>query len=405
MKLSIPKLTKREGRHGYFIRIKNPATGKRTWKSLGTNDIKAATKEAERVYGELFKLQDDAKAATRALDKTAKRNNYSTVGEIIEVYEKDKSRACAQKTAKQNTGALKLLLAGAGYKNPEKVRLDSLTAKAVRKFRDSRLDPLDRDSEEYDSAVISCNGVYRQAKSIFSKAQLAGGAYDELKLPDLTEFLGVPHLAEEGEDYSFIGVELFSKLINDTTRLANEDPELYAAFLIASTTGLRKNEIIHARWDWLKLRPDGVTVIDIPAKERFEGETFRTKSRKGRQVPIADGVIQELRRLNTAIGYRPDYLLATRGVHARKDRIWRRFNAWFKACGVDRKKPAHECRKFFGSQVATYEGIYVACKLLGHSSVDVTEKYYADLVKPAPVPRVALPPHLEEQQVQKISAS
>ena len=61
--------------------------------------------------------------------------------------------------------------------------------------------------------------------------------------------------------------------------------------------------------------------------------------------------------------------------------------------------------QFFGSQVATNHGIYVACKLLGHSSVDVTERYYADLVKPAPVPDVALPPHLEEQQSKKISAS
>ena len=97
---------------------------------------------------------------------------------------------------------------------------------------------------------------------------------------------------------------------------------MYAAFLIASTTGLRKNEIIHARWDWLKVRNDGATVISIPGKERFEGVTFTTKSGKGRDVPIAEGVISELRRLAVK-GYRADYLLPTENLTARNDKVWR----------------------------------------------------------------------------------
>ena len=404
MKISIPKLTEREGRYGYFIRIKNPATGKRTWKSLGTEDRKLATKLAERICLEQLKLQDDKKAAVKALDKTAKRNDHATVGDVITLYINDPLRACKQKTARQNANQLLLLLRVAGFKCPEKVRLNSLDADLVRKFRNARLANLERETDEYDSTVITLNGIYRQAKSLFSKAQLANGAYSHLKLPDLTEFLGVPFLKEDKDDYTFIGKALFNGLLNDATRLSQEDPELYAAFLIASTTGLRKNEIIHARWDWLKVRNDGTTVISIPGKERFEGVTFTTKSGKGRDVPIAEGVISELRRLAVK-GYRADYLLPTENLTARNDKVWRRFSAWFESCGIKRRKCAHECRKFFGSQVATNHGIYVACKLLGHSSVDVTERYYADLVKPAPVPDVALPPHLEEQQSKKISAS
>ena len=124
MKISIPKLTKREGRYGYFIRIKNPATGKRTWKSLGTDDTKAATKEAERICLEQLKLQDDRKAAVKALDKTSKRNDYATVAELIVVYINDPQRACKQKTARQNANQLLLLLREAGFKRPEKARLN-----------------------------------------------------------------------------------------------------------------------------------------------------------------------------------------------------------------------------------------------------------------------------------------
>ena len=405
MKISIPKLTEREGRYGYFIRIKNPATGKRTWKSLGTDDEKEATKEAQRICLEQLKLQDDRKEAAKALDKTAKRNDYATVGDVIEVYLDDHERACKRSSARQNSNSLLLLLREAGIKNPEKARLNVLDAKLVRTFRRARLENFERETDEYDSAVITINGIYRKAKSLFSRKQLAeDGAYSDLKLPDLSGFLGVPFLKEDKDDYTFIGKTLFSNLLNDATRLSQEDPELYAAFLIASTTGLRKNEIIHARWDWLKVRNDGTTVISIPGKERFEGVTFTTKSGKGRDVPIAEGVISELRRLAVK-GYRADYLLPTENLTARNDKVWRRFSAWFESCGIKRRKCAHECRKFFGSQVATNHGIYVACKLLGHSSVDVTERYYADLVKPAPVPDVALPPHLKEQQVQKISAS
>ena len=75
------------------------------------------------------------------------------------------------------------------------------------------------------------------AKSLFSRKQLAeDGAYSDLKLPDLSGFW-VYRFEEDKDDYTFIGKTFFSNLLNDATRLSQEDPELYAAFLIASTTG------------------------------------------------------------------------------------------------------------------------------------------------------------------------
>ena len=46
--MKIPKLTKLKGRHGYFIRIKNPATGGRTWKSLGSDNLRETTEYAKQ---------------------------------------------------------------------------------------------------------------------------------------------------------------------------------------------------------------------------------------------------------------------------------------------------------------------------------------------------------------------
>ena len=51
---------------------------------------------------------------------------------------------------------------------------------------------------------------------------------------------------------------------------------------------------------------------------------------------------------------------------------------WLRAHGVKSRKPLHDLRKEFGSLMTDQHGIFVASRMLRHSSVAITEMHYAD---------------------------
>jgi hypothetical protein len=75
--------------------------------------------------------------------------------------------------------------------------------------------------------------------------------------------------------------------------------------------------------------------------------------------------MSDRRHTLSPIGDHPEYLIPTKTDWERRVKVWREFGPWFRENGIFRNKCAHECRKFFGAQVATQQGIYVASKLLG----------------------------------------
>jgi integrase len=58
--------------------------------------------------------------------------------------------------------------------------------------------------------------------------------------------------------------------------------------------------------------------------------------------------------------------------------------AWLRKCGVEDAKPVHYLRKCFGSLAVADHGVYVASKLLGHSSITLTASTYAGQVDELP---------------------
>ena len=295
-----------------------------------------------------------------------------------------------------------LILAECGYKNPDNVRMSKLNDKLVRQFFLHRLKGLADGTVEKKRAIITANSAYKKAKSIFSKRQLDGGVYADLNLGNIEDFLSVPLLIESPVQYEWIGNEEFGKVLRDseyvrdgdpcwiTSEKREADPALYCAFLLCYATGIRRNEAIHARWDWIKRDRQGNWILHVPGCEEQRGKIFRTKNDKGRDIPMADAVYRELQALSLT-GDCPEHIIPTKSHWEREIKVWERFSAWFRSLGINRLKAAHECRKFFGAQVATHQGLYAACKLLGHSSIQITEKYYADYVDPPVVPKIRLP--------------
>jgi integrase len=61
--------------------------------------------------------------------------------------------------------------------------------------------------------------------------------------------------------------------------------------------------------------------------------------------------------------------------------------AWLRKRGVEDAKPVHYLRKCFGSLAVADHGIYVASKLLGHSSITLAASTYAGQVDKLPAVR------------------
>lgn len=135
--------------------------------------------------------------------------------------------------------------------------------------------------------------------------------------------------------------------------------------------GLRKNEIVNARWAWLDFK---VGTINIPA----EDGPFRTKSRRPRFVPLHKDLRTILKRLRPR-ELEPDaYIIETwcrRGTNFYRWDCRRPFSAVVNAAGVPWCTP-HILRHTFASHaVQAGVSLYKVAKWMGHSMAKVTELY------------------------------
>lgn len=106
-----------------------------------------------------------------------------------------------------------------------------------------------------------------------------------------------------------------------------------------------------------------------------------------RTIPLDDYVLKELesyrlwqKRDMLEHGYRSKYLFVTENGTFQDDRnVTRACERYYKRIGVERKK-FHTYRHTFGTRLCTNGvPIQVASKLLGHSDINITAKYYLNI--------------------------
>ena len=185
-------------------------------------------------------------------------------------------------------------------------------------------------------------------------------------------------------------------------------------YIMAATTGMRRNEIDKCKLSWFDKKADSVD-IHIPEFEEVDG--FHTKNHTSRTVSVTlevytgilnlrEKVIKEhlsrqsktprkgkkcLRRdINNQSAEqrlrKQIYLIPTfthQGTKITNETIrlpkhYRNLNKFLRQNGIDTQKPLHTVRKEYGSIVAEKYGIYHAQQNLGHKSVTTTEQYYID---------------------------
>ena len=153
--------------------------------------------------------------------------------------------------------------------------------------------------------------------------------------------------------------------------------ELALLYLIALNTGLRKGELCGLCWDCINFDTRQITIKRT--MDRY-GLKERTKSNKIRVVPMNDTVYtalynQSLQKKNL------EYVFVSNKGHALDYQhiSYRHFNKSIEKAKV-RKIRFHDLRTTFASNYCMSGGdIYALSKILGHSSVDITQQTYAHL--------------------------
>ena len=204
---------------------------------------------------------------------------------------------------------------------------------------------------------------YRVLKSAFNKAvywnYLTENPMRRIKLPKIPNSTPV-----------FINKPELDMIIANTYKKDVRD-----IFVTAIHTGMRLSEIIHLKWSAVNLRERTVTVRN--------NETFTTKSKKERIIPINDTLLSALqKRIPNVLNISLDEYVFNKfpGIPYSVDYISKYFKKVIRKLGMNEKYHFHLLRKSFGSQLLQ-RGIPISniSKLLGHSSIDVTEKHYASL--------------------------
>ena len=347
--------------------------GRRFRRALETCDLAEARKRAkviiDMVKGE--KWND--------LQGLRTRQGWSGLPEVFAAYE----AAATIRTKRRAVAVMQLLLRHAG-KDPAGSS-DQLGAHTVWQFQQAMMRAAGNDDEIVRArALVSCNSILRQARSLFAAHIM--GAYNDLTLPDLAGFMRAPKLKGAVVQYNEPPRAVIEAIGADYPKLREVDPGAYAAFLLGAFLGLRNNEVSAAEWSWVEQDAEGTWWLALATRAHW-----RTKTSRGRNVEIPAGVLAELRAVRGAtvegVAGDPAFLVPAPHKTERGVRMFRRLNGWLRLKGLDRAtytKGFYELRKYFTNRAAWSGGTYRAARAAGNSPA-VVEKYYSDKGGRAPV--------------------
>lgn len=160
--------------------------------------------------------------------------------------------------------------------------------------------------------------------------------------------------------------------IQNVLRIAqNRGQDIFMVFGLGIYAGLRKNEMVNSRWEWIDRKRKTITVSP--------GPDFTPKSKKPRTIPLSSklaGIIKPFKR-------DAGYIVAPEKEPARGARYRYEprtaFETVAREAGIDWLTP-HVLRHTFISrhcQVGT--SIFKVSKWAGHADVSTTARIYAHL--------------------------
>lgn len=173
--------------------------------------------------------------------------------------------------------------------------------------------------------------------------------------------------------------------------VAKED-RLFAAYVLAVTTGLRRGELLGLCWDCVDLEHGVITVrrqlMALKSGLVLE-ETTKTKSGR-RSITLTDDAIRELKayrkrqaqeKLLLGEAYQDNGLVFCKedGTPLRPEEFTRRFQRWLEKAGLPKAR-LHDLRHTHASLLLA-RGVHpkIVQERLGHSSITITLDLYSHL--------------------------
>lgn len=144
------------------------------------------------------------------------------------------------------------------------------------------------------------------------------------------------------------------------------NPEFRDLVLFAVMTGARMGEIISLRWRNIELEAKLIHIRN--------SDEFVTKSKKSRTVPVSDSLYNILICRNRATD---EYVFTTKkGEPFKQNYVSKKFKSFVRAAGLDDRLRFHSLRHTTATlMIKSGIPIFDVCKVLGHCSTQVTEKY------------------------------
>jgi integrase len=308
--------------------------GKRTCRSLGTADYRLAGQRAR----EMVKAVRSGGWGSATVLPTS--HGSISISDFLERYHRSAvSRGLRSRSIAGIEKELRRLTKEMGAR-----RLADLTPLSLQQWvENSSLKP------------ISLNALLSNAACPFSKPSLKAMGMNDLQNP----FANLVKPKVDREAFTAPPRSWITGLMADGIK--ELDGDVRRAFVLALGGGLRWGEITSLSWE--NVLPNGLRVLASLAK-----------GRRSRVVPMGKTVqcvLEESRKQRAVISG------DAKEVHEG-------LSGWLRKHGVKDAKPIHYLRKCFGSLAVADHGIFLASKLLGHSTITLTASTYAGQVDKLP---------------------
>lgn len=171
----------------------------------------------------------------------------------------------------------------------------------------------------------------------------------------------------------------------DIPRFLNALNERYPQFYVIALTqlglGLRIGEALGLRWEDFDLDRHYALIQRNVAwdKENQKLLTKKRKNAKALEVAIPGFLEGALRNLRATQETGTQFLFERKGDFIRRQQVSKAYNRILVRLGIPNLSGTHFLRKTSGTLARKLTGdVYAASKLLDHSSVSITEKYYQE---------------------------
>jgi integrase len=308
--------------------------GKRTCRSLGTADYRLATQRAKQLVSS---VRQHGWASALALPTS--QDSLSIAGLLEQYHRSAVSRGLRPRSIAHARKDFSRVARETGAR-----RAGDLTPATLQNW-----------IQECGLKPITLRSILKNAGSVFAKMSLQAMGISDLQNP----FARLVRPKVDREPFHAPPRSWILQVMRRGIKELTGDPRL--AFVLALGAGLRWGEIISLTW------------------EDIQGQSVRVaaskaKGRRARVIPIGR-MVREV--LGPARGQGAVICTDAREVHET-------LCAWLRAQGVKDAKPIHYLRKCYGSLAVGDHGIFVASKLLGHSSITLTASTYAGQVDELP---------------------